>query len=233
YDTYGFPIDLTELMAREQNLAVDMEGFNAELQKQKERSRAATAIDAGDWVTVNEGEEVEFVGYDNVVAKSKILKYRKVKAKGKEQYQLVLDVTPFYAESGGQVGDAGFLIGDSETVRINDTKKENGLIIHFADKLPNDLNAEFSAKVDVVKRTLTENNHSATHLLHAALKTVLGDHVNQKGSLVNEDILRFDFSHFSKVTDAEVAQIEAIVNQKIRENIALKEERNVPYQKAL
>ncbi|WP_353134912.1 alanine--tRNA ligase [Pseudopedobacter sp.] len=233
YDTYGFPIDLTELMAREQNLAVDMEGFNAELQKQKERSRAATAIDAGDWVTVNEGEEVEFVGYDNVVAKSKILKYRKVKAKGKEQYQLVLDVTPFYAESGGQVGDAGFLIGDSETVGINDTKKENGLIIHFADKLPNDLNAEFSAKVDVVKRTLTENNHSATHLLHAALKTVLGDHVNQKGSLVNEDILRFDFSHFSKVTDAEVAQIEAIVNQKIRENIALKEERNVPYQKAL
>jgi len=233
YDTYGFPIDLTELMAREQNLAVDMEGFNAELQKQKERSRAATAIDAGDWVTVNEGEEVEFVGYDNVVAKSKILKYRKVKAKGKEQYQLVLDVTPFYAESGGQVGDAGFLIGDSETVRINDTKKENGLIIHFADKLPNDLNAEFSAKVDVVKRTLTENNHSATHLLHAALKTVLGDHVNQKGSLVNEDILRFDFSHFSKVTDAEIAQIEAIVNQKIRENIALKEERNVPYQKAL
>lgn len=233
YDTYGFPIDLTELMAREQNLSVDMDGFNVELQKQKERSRAATAIDAGDWVTVTEGDEVEFVGYDDTVSTSKILKYRKVKAKGKEQYQLVLDVTPFYAESGGQVGDTGVLENGEETVIINDTKKENGLIIHFTDQLPNNLNTEFTARINTLNRTLTENNHSATHLLHAALKAVLGDHVNQKGSLVNEDILRFDFSHFSKVTDEELEKIEAIVNQKVRENIPLKEERNVPYQKAL
>ncbi|WP_041536999.1 alanine--tRNA ligase [Pseudopedobacter saltans] len=233
YDTYGFPIDLTELMAREKGLTVDMAGFDTELQKQKERSRAATAIDAGDWITVNEDDEVEFVGYDEVVATSRILKYRKVKAKGKEQYQLVLDVTPFYAESGGQVGDSGVLENENESIIINDTKKENGLIIHFADVLPHNLNATFIAKVNVHTRRLTENNHSATHLLHAALKAVLGDHVNQKGSLVNADVLRFDFSHFSKVTEQEIAKIEAIVNQKVRENIPLKEERNVPYQKAL
>ncbi|MFD1630527.1 alanine--tRNA ligase [Pseudopedobacter beijingensis] len=233
YDTYGFPIDLTELMAREKGLSVDMDGFNAELQKQKERSRAATAIDAGDWVVVNDGEEVDFVGYDATEAKSRILKYRQVKAKGVEQYQLVLDVTPFYAESGGQVGDRGILTGDGEEVIINDTKKENGLIIHFTDQLPKNLESEFLARVDLHSRTLTENNHSATHLLHAALKSVLGEHVNQKGSLVNEDVLRFDFSHFAKVTEEELSKIEAIVNQKVRANIPLKEERNVPYQKAL
>lgn len=233
YDTFGFPIDLTELMAREKGLSVDMEGFAVELEKQKTRSRAATAIDTEDWVIVSEGEEVEFLGYDDWEAKAKILKYRKVKAKGKEQYQLVLDRTPFYAESGGQVGDSGLLIGEGEEVIITDTKKENGLIIHFTDALPQNLEEEFVAKINSLSRTLTENNHSATHLLHAALKMVLGDHVNQKGSLVNADQLRFDFSHFSKLTDEEIHQVEAIVNEKIRENIALKEERNVPYQKAI
>lgn len=233
FDTFGFPIDLTQLMAREKGLSVDMKGFESELQKQKNRSRAATAIDAGDWISVNEGEEVEFVGYDDLEVHAQILKYRKVKAKGKEQYQLVLDRTPFYAESGGQVGDTGLLIGEGEEVIITDTKKENGLIIHFTDKLPADLASTFLARVDTQKRILTENNHSATHLLHAALKSVLGSHVNQKGSLVNENVLRFDFSHFSKVTDEELKAIEGIVNEKIRQNIALKEERNVPYQQAL
>jgi alanyl-tRNA synthetase len=233
YDTFGFPIDLTQLMARERGWSVDMEGFAVELEKQKNRSRAATAIDTEDWVVVSEGEEVEFLGYDDWEAKAKILKYRKVKAKGKEQYQLVLDRTPFYAESGGQVGDSGILMGEGEEVIITDTKKENGLIIHFTDALPQNLEAEFVAKINSLSRTLTENNHSATHLLHAALKMVLGDHVNQKGSLVNSDQLRFDFSHFSKLTDEEIHQVEAIVNEKIRENIALKEERNVPYQKAI
>lgn len=233
YDTFGFPIDLTELMAREKGLPVDMEGFEVELQKQKNRSRAATAIDAGDWVTVSEGDEVEFVGYDDLESHAQILRYRKVSAKGKEQYQLVLSRTPFYAESGGQVGDAGLLIGEGEEIIITDTKKENGLIIHFTDILPQNLESSFIARVDSHKRILTENNHSSTHLLHAALKMVLGTHVNQKGSLVNENVLRFDFSHFSKVTDEELKQIESIVNEKIRENIQLKEERNVPYQQAL
>lgn len=233
YDTFGFPIDLTELMAREKGLSVDMEGFEVELQKQKNRSRAATAIDAGDWVNVTEGDEVEFVGYDDLESHAQILRYRKVSAKGKEQYQLVLNRTPFYAESGGQVGDAGLLIGEGEEVIITDTKKENGLIIHFTDALPQNLESSFIARVDSHKRILTENNHSSTHLLHAALKMVLGNHVNQKGSLVNENVLRFDFSHFSKVTDDELKQIESIVNEKIRENIQLKEERNVPYQQAL
>ena len=233
YDTFGFPIDLTELMAREKGLSVDMEGFEAELQKQKNRSRAATAIDAGDWVTVTEGDEVEFVGYDDFESHAQILRYRKVSAKGKEQFQLVLNRTPFYAESGGQVGDSGKLIGEGEEVLIIDTKKENGLIIHFTDVLPQNLTTTFLAKVDAGKRKATENNHSATHLLHAALKSVLGTHVNQKGSLVNENVLRFDFSHFSKVNDDELKQIESIVNEKIRENIQLKEERNVPYQQAL
>ncbi len=232
-DTYGFPIDLTELMAREKGFTVNVEEFEQALKLQKNRSRAATAIDAGDWIPVNEGEEVEFVGYDDLEAHAQILKYRKVTAKGKEQYQLVLNRTPFYAESGGQVGDAGLLIGEGEEVKVTDTKKENGLIIHFADTLPDNLESTFLARVDSQKRMLTENNHSATHLLHATLKMVLGQHVNQKGSLVNENVLRFDFSHSSKVTDEELKEIEGIVNEKIRENIPLKEERNVPYQQAL
>ena len=233
YDTFGFPIDLTELMAREKGLAVDMDGFQKALEVQKNRSRAATAIDTGDWVIVHASEEVNFVGYDSLEAEAKILKYRKVNAKGKENYQLVLDTTPFYAESGGQVGDTGTLSNGTSTLHITDTKKENGLIVHFTDELPEDLTATFTAQVASENRANTAANHSATHLLHAALKQVLGTHVNQKGSLVNNEYLRFDFSHFAKVSDEELLQVEQIVNQKIRANIALKEERNVPYKQAL
>jgi alanyl-tRNA synthetase len=233
YDTFGFPIDLTELMAREKGLSVDMEGFQKALEVQKNRSRAATAIDTGDWVVVHSSEDVNFVGYDSLTADTKILKYRKVNAKGKENYQLVLDTTPFYAESGGQVGDTGTLSSGTSMLHITDTKKENGLIVHFTDELPEDITATFTAQVVSEKRADTAANHSATHLLHAALKQVLGSHVNQKGSLVNAEYLRFDFSHFAKVSDEELMQIEQIVNQKIRANIALKEERNVPYQQAL
>ncbi|MBB6238729.1 alanyl-tRNA synthetase [Pedobacter sp. AK013] len=235
YDTFGFPIDLTELMAKEKGWIVEMNGFNNALGEQKNRSRAATAIDTGDWIVVNADDQSEFVGYDDLEIETEILKYRKVKAKGKEQYQIVLRQTPFYAESGGQVGDTGRLEDHSRQfwVDITDTKKENGLTVHFTDILPDNLEGKFWAVVDEDKRILTEDNHSATHLLHAALKQVLGKHVNQKGSLVNADYLRFDFSHFAKVTDEELAQIEVIVNQKIRQNIKLKEQRNVPYQDAI
>ncbi|HEX8376409.1 MAG TPA: alanine--tRNA ligase [Pedobacter sp.] len=235
YDTFGFPIDLTELMAREKGLVVDMEGFNKALEEQKNRSRAATAVDTGDWIVVNEGEENEFVGYDDLETQSRILKYRKVTAKNKEQFQLVLDSTPFYAESGGQVGDTGLLIGSDESIRITDTKKENALIVHFTDEIPEGFNFQQPIKsvVDKQRRGQTENNHSVTHLLQAALRQVVGTHVQQKGSLVNSDYLRFDFSHFSKLTDEEISKVETIVNRKIRENIQLKEERKVPYQEAI
>jgi alanyl-tRNA synthetase len=223
YDTFGFPIDLTSLIARGYGLSIDEKGFQAELEKQKNRSREATAIDTGDWLLVDERKAEEggrkFVGYKTLEAEVKIIQYRKVKAKGKEQFQLVLDQTPFYAESGGQVGDIGLLESANEKITITDTKKENGIIIHFADKLPENFSHSFIAKVDSERRQLTENNHSATHLMHAALRKVLGTHVEQKGSLVNDAYLRFDFSHFSKVTDEEIAEIESIVNQKIRENI--------------
>ena len=234
-DTFGFPIDLTELMAREKGWSVDLAGYEQALKKQKDDSRAATAIDTGDWITLNADDQSEFVGYDDLEIETEILKYRKIKAKGKEQYQIVLRQTPFYAESGGQVGDTGRLEDHSRQfwVDITDTKKENGLTVHFTDILPDNLEGKFWAVVDEDKRVLTEDNHSATHLLHAALKQVLGKHVNQKGSLVNADYLRFDFSHFAKVTDEELAQIEVIVNQKIRQNIKLKEQRNVPYQDAI
>jgi len=235
YDTFGFPIDLTELMAREKGWKVDMNGFEAELQKQKARSRAATAIDTGDWVVVNEEEEVEFIGYDELESECKVLRYRKVTAKGKDQYQVVLNRTPFYAESGGQVGDTGKLEDHSRLFEysVTDTKKENGLIVHFMDEIPEDSSGSFYAVVDQQKRTATENNHSATHLLQSALRHVLGDHVNQKGSLVTSEYLRFDFAHFSKLTDLELLEVESMVNRKIRENIILKEERNVPYQQAV
>ncbi len=234
YDTFGFPIDLTELMAQEKGLTVDKKGFEIELQQQKNRSRAATTTDTGDWIIVNEGDEVEFVGYDEQITECRILKYRKVSAKGKEQYQLVLDKTPFYAESGGQVGDTGHLVGDSDlSIQLTDTKKENGLIIHYADTLPKDFSIPFAAFVNLDRRSAIENNHSATHLMHAALKRVLGSHVNQKGSLVNDEYLRFDFSHFAKVTDVELAEVETIVNKKIRENISLQEQRHIAYQKAI
>jgi len=226
YDTYGFPFDLTRLIASERNLVVDEAEFNSEMQKQKERSRAATAIDTEDWIIVNEGNTNEFVGYDSLETEAKVLKYRKVKAKGKEAFQLVLDKTPFYAESGGQVGDTGELLfpsppGEGQGVRlaIVDTKKENDLIIHFAEKLPSEFNGKLIAKVDAVKRKHTAIHHTATHLLHAALRQVLGTHVAQKGSLVNADYLRFDFSHFSKMNEDEIKQVEQLVNEKIRENI--------------
>lgn len=228
YDTFGFPLDLTALIARENNLKIDEAGFDKEMAAQKERSKAAAASETGDWITVNDADKVEFVGYEHLESKAKIVKYRQVKTKTKEQYQIVLDVTPFYAESGGQTGDTGYIHSGNEKIYITDTKKENDLIVHFADKLPSNVNAEFTAVVDKERRGLTENNHSATHLLHAALREVLGKHVGQKGSLVNEKVLRFDFSHIAKMTDEEIAKVEKIVNQKIRENIALDEKRNVP-----
>ena len=235
YDTFGFPVDLTDLMAREKGLTIDIDGFNNALAEQKNRSRAATSIDTGDWVIVNKDNETEFVGYDLTEIETDILKYRKVSAKGKEQYQIVLRQTPFYAESGGQVGDTGRLEDHSRQfwVEITDTKKENGVIVHYTDTLPIDLDGKFWAVIDEDKRILTEDNHSATHLLHAALKKVLGEHVNQKGSLVNAENLRFDFSHFSKISEDDLAEIEYIVNQKIRTNIKLKEQRNVPYDEAI
>jgi alanyl-tRNA synthetase len=239
YDTYGFPLDLTRLIASEKNLSVDEAAFNAEMQKQKDRSRAATAIDTEDWITVNEGNSNEFVGYDLLESEAKILKYRKVKAKGKEAFQVVLDKTPFYAESGGQVGDTGELLlpappGEELGVRLKviDTKKENDLIVHILEKLPSDVNKTILAKVDASKRRHTAVHHSATHLLHAALRKVLGTHVAQKGSLVNADYLRFDFSHFSKMTEEEIMQVEQIVNEKIRENIPVVI-RNLPKEEAM
>jgi alanyl-tRNA synthetase len=227
YDTYGFPFDLTTLIAQEKGISVDETGFKTELEKQKQRSRAATAIDTGDWVIVSdEFSQNEFVGYDSLEVKTKIAKYRKVKTKGKEQYQIVLESTPFYAESGGQVGDTGVLVPLSKgeglgvgSTNIIDTKKENNLIIHFAETLPADVNDDLIAKIDIERRKQTAAHHSATHLLHAALRQVLGTHVQQKGSLVNADHLRFDFSHFAKMTEEEIAKVEALVNEKIRENI--------------
>jgi alanyl-tRNA synthetase len=234
YDTYGFPIDLTQLIAKEMHWTVDMDGFEAALQEQKTRSRAASIIDTGDWVVLKEDEGVEFTGYDETETIAHVVKYRKVTAKGKEQFQIVLDKTPFYAESGGQVGDKGELVfPDGEIVKVTDTKKENGLIVHYVDTLPDDIDDALTAIVDPALRNQTNANHSATHLLHAAMKQVLGSHVNQKGSLVNADYLRFDFSHFAKVTDEELGQIEAIVNQKVRQNIPLKEERSVLYAEAI
>lgn len=234
-DTYGFPIDLTELMAREKRWSIDMAGYNKELSKQKDRSRAATAIDTGDWVAVHPDLETEFVGYDDFEVPTKIIKYRKVSAKGKEQYQIVLSKTPFYAESGGQVGDTGRIEDHSRLffVEVTDTKKENGVTVHYTDTLPEDLEGDMWAVIDEDKRLLSQDNHSATHLLHAALKKVLGNHVNQKGSLVNPDYLRFDFSHFAKISEEDLAKIEHLVNQKVRENIPLKEERDVPYEQAI
>ncbi|MEQ1678020.1 MAG: alanine--tRNA ligase, partial [Chitinophagaceae bacterium] len=218
FDTYGFPLDLTKLIASENGRKVDEMGFEEEMQQQKTRSRSAGTIDAGDWIVLKDGSN-KFVGYDSLEAKASVLKYRKVKAKGKELYQLVLDTTPFYAESGGQVGDQGELIINNEKLIITDTKKDNDLIIHFSENIPADLSGEVIAKVDATKRKNTELHHSATHLLHAALRKVLGTHVAQKGSLVNEEHLRFDFSHFAKVTDEEIASVEELVNEKIRENI--------------
>jgi alanyl-tRNA synthetase len=219
YDTYGFPLDLTRLIASESRLKVDEEGFEAEMQQQKSRSRAATAVDTGDWTDIYSETKTSFTGYTDLQADTRIVKYRKVKSKGKEQYQLVLETTPFYAESGGQVGDTGILIAGDETIRVVDTKKENDLVIHFVDQLPADAGAPVIARVDPEKRVRITCNHTATHLLHAALRRVLGNHVAQKGSLVSPDVLRFDFSHFSRMTEEEIRHTEELVNEKIRANI--------------
>ena len=232
YDTFGFPIDLTQLLAQEKNCKVNIEAFNSLLELQKERSRKATSLETDDWEVLFEDEVEEFVGYDSTESKVKIVRYRKVKQKGDEFYHLVFNLTPFYPEGGGQVGDTGQLVNDSETIQILDTKKENNLIVHIVEALPSNITSDFTAKVDVVKRKNSANNHTATHLLHETLREVLGDHVAQKGSLVNSDYLRFDFSHFSKVDSEDLKTIEGSVNSKIRANFSLEEFRNLPFTKA-
>ena len=218
-DTFGFPIDLTRLIALENNLTVDEAGFENEMNIQKERSRAATTLDTEDWQTIKEGNSIGFAGYEVLEVDTTILKFRKVKGKGKELYQIVLEQTPFYAESGGQIGDTGTLTVNNHSIKIIDTKKENDLIIHFAENIPDQLNGLTKAIVNKDRRKSISIHHSVTHLMHAALRNVLGTHVSQKGSLVNEEQLRFDFSHFSKVTDEELSMVEKLVNEKIRENI--------------
>ncbi len=219
FDTYGFPIDLTRLIASENGLAVDEAGFDTELQQQKTRSRAAGAVDTEDWVVLKNTDTQGFVGYHDLLVETSVVKYRKVKAKGKEQYQLVLENTPFYAESGGQTGDKGTLQFNSELVQVVDTKKENNLVIHFTDSLPEHIDVPVTASVNWEYRIQTSYNHTATHLMHAALREVLGRHVAQKGSLVSADLLRFDFSHFAKMTEEETGRVEMTVNEKIRQNI--------------
>ena len=228
YDTFGFPLDLTKLVAAEKGLQVDEKGFEDEMQKQKDRSRSASVLETEDWVMAGNDKndtaaatKAGFVGYDTLEIKTHVVKYRKVSGKGKKLYQLVLSQTPFYAESGGQVGDTGTLTIDGTETKIIDTKKENDLIIHFAEKIPDDVSGEVIAKVDAERRNRIALHHSVTHLMHAALRKVLGTHVAQKGSLVNEEHLRFDFSHFAKVTDEEVAVVEKMVNEKIRQNIPI------------
>ena len=232
YDTYGFPLDLTELILKEKGFTVNRDEFQLAMDAQKDRSRSATAITTDDWVELINTKDEKFVGYTNLDYKIKITKYRKIKSKDKELYQLVFDTTPFYAESGGQVGDTGLIISGDEKVSILDTKKENNLIIHIAAKMPIDPTAEFTATVNKNNRKSTESNHSATHLLHYALRKVLGKHIEQKGSLVHPEYLRFDFSHFQKVTSEEIEKVEAIVNELIRKNINLEEMQEVPITKA-
>ena len=231
YDTYGFPLDLTELILREHGMDADIEEFNVEMQKQKERARNAAAVETGDWVILREGE-TEFVGYDFFEYDAEILRYRQVKQKNKVLYQIVLDKTPFYAEMGGQVGDTGWLINGDEKIVVIDTKRENNLPIHLVEKLPQDVSAVFTAKIDAKKRIQCECNHSATHLLHEALREVLGTHVEQKGSYVSPSALRFDFSHYQKVTDEEIRRVERLVGEKIRANYPLEEHRNMPIEEA-
>lgn len=233
YDTYGFPFDLTMLMAKENNQIVDELGFKEEMAKQKERSRSATSLETGDWVELSQDSHTEFLGYDLLETTSKVLKYRLVKSKNKDFIQVILDKTPFYAESGGQVGDVGTLEFDNEVIQVLDTKKENNLILHFIDKLPKKIDGIVIAKVNKEKRLATSSNHTATHLLHAALKNLVGTHVNQKGSLVGPDYLRFDFSHFAKIEEQDLIAIEKLVQQKITSDIPLEENRNMPYKEAI
>jgi len=231
YDTYGFPLDLTELICRENGLTVNIDEFNAQMQQQKERARNAATVETGDWVTLKEGD-TEFVGYDYTEYETSILRYRQVKQKNQTLYQIVLDKTPFYAESGGQVGDTGVLVSEFETIDIIDTKKENNLPIHIAKRLPEHPEAPMMACVDTEKRAACAANHSCTHLIDEALRQVLGTHVEQKGSLVTPESLRFDFSHFQKVTDEEIRQVEHLVNAKIRENVPLTDHRDLPIEEA-
>lgn len=231
FDTYGFPLDLTELICRENGFTVDEDGFNVEMEKQKARARNAAAVENGDWVEVREGEQ-EFVGYDYTEYSCHILRYRKVTQKKNSFYEVVLDFTPFYGEMGGQVGDQGVLTNDAETIQIVDTKRENSQSIHIIKQLPKDPSAEFTAQVNVELRNASASNHSATHLLDYALKQVLGDHVEQKGSYVSADTLRFDFSHFQKVTDEELREVERLVNKMIREDYPLDEHRDTPMEEA-
>lgn len=228
YDTFGFPVDLTSLIARENGLEIDEKVFEAELNKQKDRSRAATAIETDDWVQLLDDNIEEFVGYDLLSTSVKIAKYRKVSQKQKEFYQVVFNLTPFYPEGGGQVGDTGYIESEGVKTPVFDTKKENNLIVHLMKELPANVNATFEAVVSKSKRQASANNHSATHLLHHALRTVLGTHVEQKGSLVNSDYLRFDFSHFSKVTDEQLEEIQSLVSAQIKASITLDEKRNTP-----
>ena len=231
FDTYGFPLDLTELICRENGFSVDEEQFNAEMQKQKDRARNAAAVENSDWTELMAGEQ-QFVGYDYTEYNCHILRYRKVTQKKNEFYELVLDHTPFYGEMGGQVGDCGVLVNEAETIEIIDTKRENNQSIHIVKQLPKDPTAEFMACVDTDKRDASAANHTATHLLDYALRQVLGDHVEQKGSYVSADTLRFDFSHFQKVTDEELRQVERIVNDMIRQDIHIDEHRDVPFEEA-
>ncbi|AQW98678.1 alanine--tRNA ligase [Elizabethkingia anophelis] len=232
YDTFGFPADLSRIIAEEKGLSIDEAGFEEEMNKQKQRSKQSSASKTYDWVILEEKPE-NFVGYDLTENEVKITRYRKIENKDGEFYQIVLDETPFYAEGGGQVGDKGVLENAAESIEILDTKKENNLNISLIATLPQDVKASFTAKVDLSKRKDTENNHSATHLLHEALRNVLGTHVEQKGSFVGPDYLRFDFSHFSKMTEEEWTAVEQQVNEKIRKNIALQEYRNIPIQEAM
>jgi alanyl-tRNA synthetase len=219
FDTYGFPLDLTKLIASENNFTVDETGFAAEMLQQKNRSRAATSLDTGDWIILNETGGEGFVGYNDLNVTTHVTKYRKVTSKGKDQFQLVLATTPFYAESGGQAGDTGVLEFGDEIINVTDTKKENDLIVHFVENLPANIDSELKAIVNGEQRLNTMYNHTATHLMHAALRQVLGNHVAQKGSLVNDEYLRFDFSHFAKMTEEEIRSVEKLVNDKIRQNI--------------
>lgn len=232
YDTYGFPIDLTQLMAKEKGLDVDITKFEEFLNQQRERSRQSSQIDTEDWITINDGES-EFVGYDTLECPTQIIKYRKVVQKNKTFYHLILDKTPFYAESGGQVGDTGIIYSNNETITILNTIKEFGQIIHISDKMPQDLQSIFFARVDIEKRLSTMRNHSATHILHYALRQLLGPHVEQKGSLVHPDYLRFDFSHYEKISREQLNNVEKLVNKLIQDNHPLEEHRNLPYQKAI
>ena len=232
YDTFGFPLDLTELILREHGMSADVAGFNAEMQKQKDRARNAAAVETGDWTKVHDGEP-EFVGYDETESTAHILRYRAVKQKKSEFYQIVLSRSPFYAEMGGQVGDSGWLISETgDNIEVFDTKRENNLAVHLTKKLPQNLEGMFTAKIDTDKRTATECNHSATHLMHEALREVLGNHVEQKGSYVSPEVLRFDFSHFQKMTPEEIRAVEVKVTEKIRSNFPIEEHRHVPIEEA-